>query len=57
MILNAIGEIGNDKAVDMLTRIARTKGEYGLRSEAVFFLGNIGSERARSALYEILKGR
>ena len=57
MILNAIGEIGNDKAVDVLAKIARTKGEYDLRSEAVFFLGNIGSDKARVALYDILRGK
>jgi hypothetical protein len=30
--------------------------DYDLRRDAVYYLGSIGGENARSALYDILKG-
>lgn len=54
-IFYSIAEVGNDKAVDFLSRVALKHDNYELRSDAVYLLGNIGGERARSALYEILK--
>jgi HEAT repeat protein len=54
--LYAIAEVGNDRAVDFLGQIARTHSSDDLRSAAVFYLGNIGSERARAMLLEILQG-
>jgi tetratricopeptide (TPR) repeat protein len=56
-IFYSIAEIGNDRAVDFLSSIARTDSNYQLRREAVYFLGNIGSERSRDALYQILQSR
>ena len=56
-IFYSIAEVGNDKAVDFLAHVARTHGSYDLRSQAVYYLGSIGNERARAALYGILKGR
>ena len=56
-VLSSIAEIGNDKAVDFLANIARTHEDYDLRSDAIYYLGNIGGEKARSALYDILKGK
>ena len=56
-VLNAVAEIGNDKAVDLLAKIARTNDNYDVRSEAVYYLGNIGSDKARAALYDILRGK
>jgi HEAT repeat protein len=56
-ILFAVADIGNDKAVDFLTMVARTHESYDLRSDAVYYLGNIGGDKARAALYDILKGK
>jgi len=57
MIFYAIAEVGNDKAVDFLTRVALTHDDYTLRTNAVYYLGSIGGDKARGALYEILKGK
>jgi tetratricopeptide (TPR) repeat protein len=54
-IFYSIADIGNDKAVDFLLKVAITGDDYDLRRDAVYYLGNIGSDKARSALYEILK--
>ncbi len=56
-VLYAIADLGNDKAVDFLARVARTNENYNLRSDAVYYLGNIGGEKARAALYEILRAK
>jgi hypothetical protein len=55
-IFFAIAEVGNDRAVDFLSNVARTSDNYDLRREAVFYLGTMGSDKARSALYDILGG-
>jgi len=54
-IFFAIAEIGNDRAVDFLVTVAKTNDDYDLRSEAVFYLGCIGGEKGRSALYDIIR--
>lgn len=54
--LYAIAEIGNDKAVDFLASVATTHERVELRSDAVYYLGSIGSEKSRSALLRILRG-
>lgn len=56
-IFYSIAEVGNEKAVDFLTTVALSHNNYDLRAEAVYYLGNIGGERARNALYKILKGK
>ena len=56
-ILSSIAEIGNERAVDFLSRVAKTDGNYDLRSDAIYYLGNIGGDKARAALYDILTGR
>jgi tetratricopeptide (TPR) repeat protein len=56
-VLYSIAEVGTDRAIDFLVTVARTHRKYELRSDAVYLLGNIGGERARTALYEILKGK
>ncbi len=56
-ILYATAEIGNEKAVDFLIGVARTDENYDFRRDAVSCLGSIGGEKARSALYEILRGK
>lgn len=56
-VLYSIAEIGNDRAIDFLVTVARGHKKYDLRSDAVYLLGNIGGEKARSALYEILRGK
>jgi tetratricopeptide (TPR) repeat protein len=54
-VLFSIAEVGGDKAVDFLVNVAKTHQNYDLRRNAVFCLGNIGGDKARSALSEILK--
>ena len=56
-ILYAVADVGNDKAVDFLTKVARSHDNYELRSDAVYYLGTIGGERARTALYQILRNK
>lgn len=56
-VLGSIAEIGNDRAIDFLAKVAKTHEDYDLRSDAVYYLGNIGGDKARAALYEILKGK
>jgi tetratricopeptide (TPR) repeat protein len=53
--LFAIADVGNDRAIDFLARVAKTNPNYDLRSDAVFYLSSIGSERARAALVEIYR--
>ena len=53
--LYRIADVGNDRAVDFLAKVARTDSDYDLRSDAVYYLGNIGGEKARAVLYDILK--
>jgi tetratricopeptide (TPR) repeat protein len=53
--LYRIADIGNDQAVDFLAKVAKTDSDYDLRSDAVYYLGNIGGDRARTVLYDILK--
>jgi hypothetical protein len=53
--LYRIADVGNDQAVDFLSKVARTDSDYDLRSDAVYYLGNIGGEKARAVLYDILK--
>jgi hypothetical protein len=55
--LFAIAEIGDDRATDFLIRVARGHQNFEMRSDAVYYLGNIGSDRARKALQEILMDR
>jgi len=56
-VFYTIAEVGNDRAVDFLSSVARRHEDMALRREAVFYLGAIGSERSRAALQAILKGR
>lgn len=57
IIFYNIAEIGNDKAIDFLANVARINKDYELRRDAIYYLGSIGSEKARSILYEILKSK
>ncbi|MBI4534776.1 MAG: tetratricopeptide repeat protein [Ignavibacteriae bacterium] len=54
-VFYSIAEIGNDRAVDFLTKVALSNENYDLRTDAVYYLGNIGGEKARSALLQILR--
>lgn len=54
-IFYSIAEVGNDKAVDFLAKIAKTHEGYDLRSEAIYYLGSIGNDRSRAALYDVLR--
>lgn len=55
MIFYSIADIGNEKAIDFLGKVARTSDDYDLRQEAVYYLGSIGGKKARTVLYEILR--
>lgn len=52
--LYGVAEVGTDRAVEFLAGVARTHEDYDLRREAVYYLGNIGGDKARRALFEIL---
>jgi HEAT repeat protein len=52
-----IADTGDDQAVDFLTGVAKSHENMSLRREAVYYLGAIGSEKARSALHGILRGK
>ena len=56
-IVYAIASIGNERAVDFLKNVALSDEDLGCRRDAVYYLGSIGGESARAALYDILKGR
>ncbi len=55
-IVYTIADVGNDRAVEFLKQVALADDDYELRRDAVYYLGSIGGDSARSALYEILKG-
>lgn len=55
--LYAIADVGNDKAVDFLVKVATSNDSIDLRSDAVYYLGNIGNEKSRAALMQILKSK
>ena len=56
-VFYSIAEVGNDRAVDFLAKVAHTHENYELRSQAIYYLGSIGTEHSRAALYGILKGK
>jgi hypothetical protein len=55
MVFYAIAEIGNDRAIDFLTKVAKSRDDYELRREARYYLGSIGGEKARTVLIDLLK--
>ncbi len=57
VLLFSVASIGNDEAVDFLASVAQSDASAPLRERAVYYLGNIGSEKARNALLEILRHR
>jgi tetratricopeptide (TPR) repeat protein len=54
-IMYSVANIGSDKAIDFLATVARTGNDEELRSNAMFYLTNIGGEKARTALYKVLQ--
>lgn len=56
-IVFTIANVGNERAVEFLKQLALSDDDYDVRRDAVYYLGNIGGEHARSALYEILQGK
>lgn len=56
-VFYSIAEVGNDSAVDFLATVATNHSDLNLRRDAVYYLGAIGSDRARTALRGILLGR
>ena len=57
MIFYSVADIGNDHAIDFFSDVAHSSDDYELRREAIYYLGNIGGEKAREALLEILKDK
>lgn len=55
VLLFSVASIGNDDAVEFLLAVAKENSNDALRQRAIYYLGNIGSERARNALLEILR--
>jgi HEAT repeat protein len=53
----ALGNIESDEAIPVLTDIAKKGSDRKLRSAAVTALGQIGTEKARAALVEILESK
>jgi HEAT repeat protein len=54
--LYALAVIGDDRAIDFVAQVARSSKNRPLRDDAIFYLGNIGTDRARQALLKIVKG-
>ncbi len=54
VLLHSIASIGAGESVDILAHVARTHENYEIRRYAIRMLGNIGGEKARGVLYEIL---
>ena len=54
--LYALAAIGDDRAIDFIALIARSSNNQPLRSDAIYYLGNIGTDRARQALFKIVRG-
>jgi tetratricopeptide (TPR) repeat protein len=54
-ILYGIANVGNDRAVEFLGRTALSNRDEDLRSEAVYYLTNIGGEKARALLRQALE--
>jgi len=54
MVFYSIAEVGSDRSIDFLAKVARSHEDYELRREAIYYLGNIGGDKARSVLYDIL---
>jgi hypothetical protein len=55
MIFYSIADVGNDRAIDFLSNIARKSEDYDLRREAIYYLRNIGGEKVREVLFDIIK--
>jgi len=56
-ILYTIADVGGDRAVDFLSTVALSDDDGDLRGNAIYLLGTIGGEKARTTLYRILKGK
>ncbi len=56
-ILYTAADIGTDRAVDFLADVALHDKDYDARGSAVYLLGTIGGEKARTVLYRVLKGQ
>ncbi len=56
-LLYGIASVGNDEAVNFLGKVAKTHDNLEVRRTAIQFLGNIGGDKAREILVQILKGK
>ena len=54
--LYALAAIGDDRATEFIATIARSGKSNALRNDAIYYLGNIGTDRARHALFKIVRG-
>jgi tetratricopeptide (TPR) repeat protein len=55
MIFYSIADVGNDKAIDFLIDIAESKIDSEFTDQAIYYLGSMGSEKARNALRKVYK--
>jgi hypothetical protein len=55
--LYSLAAIGNDRATEFIARIARSGKDAALRNDAVYYLGNIGTDKARQELLKIITGK
>jgi HEAT repeat protein len=56
-LLYAIASVGGDQAVDFLGKVAKAHENFEVRRTAIQYLGNIGGEKARTVLVEIMNGK
>jgi hypothetical protein len=56
-LLYAIASLGGDESVDFLGTMAKSHENYEVRRTAIHYLGNIGGEKARAVLVEIMNGK
>lgn len=54
--LYALAAIGDDRATDFIATVARSGKSPALRNDALYYLGNLGTDRARQALFKIVRG-
>jgi HEAT repeat protein len=53
--LYGIAEIGNAQSVGFLKNVAKSDPDQEMRRQAVYFLGSIGGDEAKTALIELLR--
>ena len=55
--LYVIADVGNNRAIDFLSTVALSNDDVDTRGDAIYLLGTIGGEKARTVLYRVLTGK